>query len=117
MVREAGFELRLRPLKVEVFGRRAPRGATIQIKAGPERDLHVFSEKGVDVALVTEMLVGAWDDVYDTAVLVSGDSDYVAAVRELIRHGKKVDVVSFLHSASRELMESASFVDLGKLLS
>ncbi len=116
-IREASFELRLRPLRVDVFGRRAPRGATVQITAAPGGNLRIFSEKGVDAALVTELLARAWDDAYDVAVLVSGDGDYVGAVRELRQHGKEVEVV-FFPNASWELRESATlFVDLLKLLS
>ncbi len=118
MVREAGFEVRLRPLKVEYFGLRVPRGVEFQMKAGEGVDTRTYREKGVDVALVTEMLIQAWDDVYDTGVLVSGDNDYAAAARGIIKHGKQVEIVSFLHSAGRELIESATrFVELQKLLS
>ncbi len=116
-IREAGFDLVLRPLKVEYFPLKAPPGARVQVTYESGFDPRMYREKGVDVALVTEMLSRAWDDAYDVAVLVSGDGDYVRAVRELIRHAKNVEVVSFLHSASRELRGSAKFVDLAQLLS
>ncbi len=117
-IREAGFELVMRRLKADLFMKKLPRGVTYAMEMGPDSDPFVYSEKGVDVALVTEMLSGAWNDGYDIAILVSGDGDYAGAVRELIQHGKKVEVVSFLHSASRELARSASrFLDLAKLLS
>ncbi len=117
----AGFELRLRPLKPWRFERRAsPAVEIMEIKYRPEardEDFFSYSEKGVDVSLATEMLVGAWDDTYDVALLVSGDGDYATAVRELVRRGKRVEVFSFAHNTSRELKESGSrFVDLGELL-
>ncbi len=117
----AGFELRLRPLKAWRFETRAsPAVERMEIiyRSGARReDYYGYSEKGVDVSLVTEMLVGAWDGTYDVALLVSGDGDYATAVRELVRRGKRVEVFSFAHNTSRELKESCSrFVDLGELL-
>ncbi len=117
MLHGAGFELRLRPLKAEPFGLRVPRGVEFHASAGPGVDIRIYEEKGVDVALVTEMLTRAWDGEFDVAVLVSGDGDYSAAVRELVRHGKEVEVAAFLHSASTELRRSATrFIDLATLL-
>ncbi len=117
----AGFELRLRPLKAWRFETRASRAVEkMDIKYRPEarkEDFFSYSEKGVDVSLVTEMLLGAWDGTYDVAILVSGDGDYATSVRELVRRGKKVEVFSFAHNTSRELKDSGSrFVDLGELL-
>lgn len=43
-------------------------------------------EKGVDSAIVTELLTLAWQDAYDVAVIVSGDADYVPAVEYLQQH-------------------------------
>jgi hypothetical protein len=37
-------------------------------------------EKGTDVAIATALVDGAHRDVYDTALLISGDEDYVAAI-------------------------------------
>ena len=37
-------------------------------------------QKGVDVALVTELLRMAREDVYDIAIVASGDSDFSSAV-------------------------------------
>lgn len=114
---EAGFELRLRPLKVEFFGLKVPRGARVQVTSESGFDPRMYREKGVDVALVTEMLSRAWDNAYDIAILVSGDGDSVGAVKELIHRGKEVEVVMFPHSVSRELKSVSQFVDLVQLLS
>lgn len=47
-------------------------------------------EKGVDAALVTDLLSLAWQQAYDVAVLVSGDADYVPAVEYVQSQGLKV---------------------------
>lgn len=52
-------------------------------------------EKGVDVKLSTDMLVHAFRNSYDTAVLVSGDTDYSPALQAIKDQGKHVEVVLF----------------------
>lgn len=47
-------------------------------------------EKGVDTAIVTDMIRLAWEDSWDAAVLVSADRDFVPAVEFLSLKGKKV---------------------------
>jgi hypothetical protein len=48
------------------------------------------AEKGVDAALVTDLLSLAWQRAYDVAVLVSGDADYIPAVEYVQGQGLKV---------------------------
>jgi len=67
-------------------------------------------EKGVDVALVTDLLSFAWEEAYDDAVLVSGDADYTGAVEKVKSKGRMVDVVAWKESLSRELKLVASKV-------
>jgi uncharacterized LabA/DUF88 family protein len=67
-------------------------------------------EKGVDVALVTDLLSFAWEGAYDDAVLVSGDADYTGAVEKVKSKGRMVDVVAWRESLSRELRLVASKV-------
>ena len=50
----------------------------------------VSPEKGVDAALVTDLLSLAWQRAYDVAVLVSGDADYIPAVEYVQSQGLKV---------------------------
>jgi len=47
-------------------------------------------EKGVDTAIVTDMLSLAWEKAYDAAVLVSSDADMVPCVERLQEKGLKV---------------------------
>ncbi len=52
-------------------------------------------EKGVDIMLATDMLTHAYNDNYDTAMLVAGDSDYVYALQAVKNAGKHVEVTLF----------------------
>jgi uncharacterized LabA/DUF88 family protein len=64
-------------------------------------------QKGVDVALVTELLRMAREGVYDTAVVISGDNDYKNAVDCVKSMGKRVEVASFKEALGRDLKEVA----------
>jgi len=66
------------------------------------------AEKGVDVALATKMLTLAINKAFDTAILVSGDKDYLDTVRTVKNLGLRVEVVSFKGSLSRELANESS---------
>ncbi|RMA96992.1 LabA-like NYN domain-containing protein [Hydrogenothermus marinus] len=72
---------------------------TMPLKKTPEG----FIEKGVDILLATDMLSLAFRDAYDTAILVSGDSDYIPVVEEIQQLGKRVENVSFKKTSSYEL--------------
>lgn len=43
-------------------------------------EIPTYIEKGVDVNLATDMLKFATDNIYDTAVLITGDGDFATAV-------------------------------------
>jgi uncharacterized LabA/DUF88 family protein len=58
-------------------------------------------EKAVDVMLATDLLM--LKDIYDVAILVSGDQDYVPAVRRVKDFGKTVINVAFLTRNGRLL--------------
>ena len=60
-----------------------------------------YVEKGVDVALVTEMLSMAFKNAYDVAILVGGDDDYVGAVEEIKSMGKRVEIASFEYDPNK----------------
>lgn len=53
-------------------------------------------EKGIDVKLATDLIVGAVDNKYDTAIVVSSDSDLIPAIDWVrFRMKKKVEYVGF----------------------
>lgn len=47
-------------------------------------------EKGVDTAIVTDLLSLAWEAAWDAAILVTSDRDFIPAVELLHRKGYKV---------------------------
>ncbi len=64
-------------------------------------------EKGIDVKLATDLIVGAVDDQYDTAILISSDSDLLPAV-DWIRHRKKKKVEYIGFSIPDEIVPANS---------
>ena len=84
------------------LGRLEPRGDTVV-------------EKGVDIAIAVDMLHFAPTDMYDTAVLVSGDGDFGSAVQAVKNLGKHVENAFFRTGLSRHLSDAADrFVLLDK---
>lgn len=77
------------------LGRLEPRGNT-------------FVEKGVDVAIAIDMLSMAVRGIYDTAILVSCDGDFVKAVDAVRDAGKHVEVACF--AKAHHLRQSADKV-------
>lgn len=62
-------------------------------------------EKGIDVAIAVESLSLAYEDAYDTALIVSGDGDYVELVEALKRKGKHVECAMFKNQSAGILLE------------
>ncbi len=72
-------------------------------------------EKGVDMAIAMEMLILAFYNVYDEAILVAGDADYCQLVREVQRFGKRVGIAAFAEDpglSNKLLNESDFFTNL-----
>lgn len=67
-----------------------------------------FTEKGVDVAIATKMLTHAINRAFETAILVSGDKDYLDTVRTVKNMGLRVEIASFRNSLSQELAAESS---------
>jgi len=59
-------------------------------------------EKGVDVMIAIDMLRQAHQDLYDTAVLVSGDGDFFPAIQAVKDLGKHVEVTAFESNIAAE---------------
>ncbi len=59
-------------------------------------------EKGIDVKIATDLIAGAVDDKYDTAIVVSSDTDLIPAL-DWIKHrqNKKVEYIGFSIEATK----------------
>ena len=62
-----------------------------------------FAVKGDDIYLATDMLSFAYENKYDIAILVSGDGDFVPAIKKVQKLGKKVENAYFSVSRSNFL--------------
>ncbi len=70
-------------------------------------------EKGVDMRVGVDMLAAAAKDLYDTAILVTGDADLAEAIKAVKELGRHVEVAAFQKNRSYELVQTA---DLSRTL-
>ncbi len=63
----------------------------------------IYTIKGDDVYLATHLIVLAYNDAYDTAILVSGDADFIPAIKAVQAKGKQVDNYYFNKGGSWHL--------------
>lgn len=71
-------------------------------------------EKGVDIALATQMLVNSFNQNFDVGLLVAGDEDYVGLVNEAKKYGPVVSGTFFDHGLSPKLKVACDeFIDIG----
>jgi uncharacterized LabA/DUF88 family protein len=70
-------------------------------------------KSNLDVELALDMV--EMTSEYDTAILMSGDSDFAAALDRVKKKGKWVIVMSTRGRVAKELLERAKFVDLRKI--
>ncbi|MBI3627361.1 MAG: NYN domain-containing protein [Candidatus Sungbacteria bacterium] len=96
MLKRSGFIVRTKPVK------------KIRIAHG------VYQWKGnFDVELTMDILDGV--SSYDTALLMSGDSDFAPVIDRIKARGKWVLVMSVKGHVSKELLDRAKYINLKKL--
>ena len=67
-----------------------------------------YDIKGDDVHLTVDLISGAYEDIFDTAIIVSGDEDFIPALKKVQELGKKVENAYFIASASSALKNSSN---------
>ena len=67
-----------------------------------------YHEKGVDVNMAVDILVGAYENLYDRVILVSSDTDLLPAVTKAKQKGRTVEYVGFSHQPSLALIKNCS---------
>lgn len=88
--------LRLIPYFTLHFGRLVKREKHFKCANCVTENIYtIYTEKAVDVKIASHMLVYAFDNAYDTGILVSEDGDFVPVVEEIKRLNKRVENVYF----------------------
>lgn len=65
--------------------------------------------KGDDARLIHDFIVGAYEDLYDVAIIVSGDEDFQPMIKTAQKKGKRVGNAFFNSSASSLLRDTCNF--------
>lgn len=86
------------------------RSAGFEIKPGKIMyDSGRIREKGVDVKLAVDLVIGASDNLYDTAVVVSSDTDLIPAIKYVLNgKKKKVEYIGFAGAPSLGMIKECS---------
>ena len=72
-----------------------------EVRGKPKR------QKGVDVLLAVDMLSASFRQLFDVAVLIAGDADFVPLIHEVRRLGTTVVVAGVKNTTANELRISA----------
>jgi uncharacterized LabA/DUF88 family protein len=64
-------------------------------------------EKGIDIMLASDLLYFGWHDMYDVAILVSGDADFAYALQMVKNMGKHIEVAYFETAVSKDVIDIA----------
>jgi len=71
-----------------------------------------YHEKGVDVQIATDLLIGAYENLYDTAIVISSDTDLIPAIKKVRSLNKQVEYIGFSHQPSFALIKNSSITHL-----
>ena len=67
-----------------------------------------YHEKGVDVQIAADLITGALKNQYDTAIVLSSDTDLLPAIEIVRAEGKNVEYIGFAHKPSLAMQKYAS---------
>ena len=63
-------------------------------------------EKKIDVKLAIDLISEAYENSYDTAVIVSGDGDFLPVIKKLLKLNKQVEIWAFRYSLANTIQKS-----------
>jgi len=77
-----------------------------------------YEVKGDDTHLVSDLVGEAYENLYDTAIIVSGDEDFISPIKRVRKLGKKIENAWFSSSSSFNLRNACDHsIHLNKILS
>lgn len=68
-----------------------------------KRTKKVSIEKKIDVKIAIDVIAKAYEDKFDTAIIVSGDGDFLPVIKKLIKLNKKVEIWAFKYSLAKTI--------------
>lgn len=63
-------------------------------------------EKKVDINIAVDIISLGYENEYDTAVLISGDGDFVPVIKKVKEIGKNVEIWAFHYSLANAIVET-----------
>jgi uncharacterized LabA/DUF88 family protein len=90
---------------LEMLARKGFKMIVKEVKVIRQKDGSSLYKGNCDVELTIDMIDNL--ATYDTAVLLSGDSDFTALIKYLQKHGKKVVAISTRNHIAREIIEAS----------
>lgn len=76
-----------------------------------------YEVKGDDTHLVSDFVGEAYENLYDTAIIVSGDEDFISPIKRVRKLGKKIENAWFSSSSSFNLRNACDqSIHLNKLI-
>lgn len=101
--------LELRSQQQKLFNHLTSKTQNIRIEKGfLMENRGKFHEKGVDVKIAVDLLIGAYENTYDTALLISSDTDLIPAIRKVREKKKNIEYIGFSHAPSLGLQKYAT---------
>jgi len=85
-----------------------------------KRTINDTIEKKIDIKIAIDIISLAYENAYDTAVLVSGDGDFIPVVKKVKELGRDFELWAFRYSlanALREELEQRNIYYLDDILS
>ncbi len=67
-----------------------------------------YHEKGVDVRIALDLAQGAFENIYDTAILLSSDTDLIPALQRVRKYKKHIEYIGFADQPSYGLQRYAN---------
>jgi len=79
-----------------------------------EYEKKINYEKGIDASLSTDLLWHAFQNSYDTAIILTGDDDFVPPIEKVKLLGRRVEIWTFKDFIGREMkkiVDKINYID------
>jgi len=77
----------------------------------------VYEMKGDDTRLVSDLVGEAYENLYDTAIIVSGDEDFMSPIERIRKLGKRIENAYFSSTSAFNLREACDHsIHINKIL-